>query len=182
MSSHKTLIDGTSRTLSGGGCIINGTNYKISSGNTLIDGKTKKIEFGAPKTWILGDFNITDVSEFDTDGDDKLEFYAKFYTPNVNDYSYFGMNAGKNSFEVLQMYYKNWEDGFCITYVEKSRHVLNVSTGEYILMPNGTYCNVYKAGGAHWNVFNNASRTITFYESPTGILLALLQKTSTSVY
>ena len=49
-------------------------------------------------------------------------------------------------------------------------------------MPYGTYCKVYKAGGAHWNVFNEASRIITFYESPTGTLLSLLQKTSTPIY
>ena len=182
MSSHKTLIDGTSRTLSGGGCIINGTNYKISSGNTLINGTSKKIEFGAPKTWSLGDLNLSDIEEFDTDGDDELQFYVKFYTPNVNDYSYFGMDVGKNSFEWLQMYYRNWSDGFCITYVEKSMQGYDPATGEHIPMPYGTYCNVYKAGGAHWSVFNGASRIITFYESPTGTLLSLLQKTSTPIY
>lgn len=171
MSSHKTLIDGTSRTLSGGGCIINGTNYKISSGNTLIDGTSKKIEFGAPKTWSLGDFNITDVSEFDTDGDDELSFKVNFYTPNVNDYSYFGATPGENNFSWLKMYYRNWTDGFCITYVMKSK------SGDY----ESTYCNVYKSGGAHWNVFNGNSRIITFYESPTGTLLSLLQKTSTPI-
>lgn len=166
----------------GGGCIINGTNYKISSGNTLIDGTSKKIEFGAPKTWSLGDLNLSDIEEFDTDGDDELQFYVKFYTPNVNDYSYFGMDVGKNSFEWLQMYYRNWSDGFCITYVEKSMQGYDPATGEHIPMPYGTYCNVYKAGGAHWSVFNGASRIITFYESPTGTLLSLLQKTSTPIY
>ena len=92
------------------------------------------------------------------------------------------MGVGKNSFEWLQMYYKNWNDGFCITYVEKSMQGIDANTGEYIPMPSGTYCNVYKAGGAHWNIFNSASRTITFYESPTGTLLSLLQKTSTPIY
>lgn len=165
----------------GGGCIINGTNYKISSGNTLINGTSKKIEFGAPKTWSLGDFNITDVREFDTDGDDELSFKVNFYTPNVNDYSYFGLDVGKNSFEWLQMYYRNWSDGFCITYVEESALSFDTATGEYIPVPYSGYCDVFKAGGAHWNVFNANSRIITFYESPTGTLLSLLQKTSTPI-
>lgn len=70
------------------------------------------------------------------------------------------------------MYYKNWTDGFCIAYITKSTY------GD----SEGTRCIVYKAGGAHWNVFNEASRIITFYESPTGTLLSLLQKTSTPIY
>lgn len=148
----------------------------------MIDGTSKKIEFGAAKTWYFGSPNLSDITEFDADGDDNVQFYAKFYTPYVNDYTLFGLSAGENSFEWLRLYYKNWSDGFCVTYVQKSTKGIDGATGEYILMPYSGFCNVYKAGGAHWDIFNNASRTITFYESPTGALLSVLQKIATPVY
>ena len=43
---HKTLIDGTAYSISGGKALVDGTAYKIKSGKTLVGGTAYSIEFG----------------------------------------------------------------------------------------------------------------------------------------
>ena len=175
MSSHKTLIDGTSRTLSGGGCIINGTNYKISSGNTMINGTSQKVEFGAPKTWCFN--QVIDYTSIYTPNDDTQEtktFLTKFYTPNETSYL-----SNLNVYPPIDRFSElNFE------YDARPNEYLTLIT--YITYDNNTWFScleVYRRNGGLWYTdYGNNVRTITFDESPTGDLLYFLQHAATPVY
>lgn len=49
---HKTLIDGTAYSISGGKALVDGTAYSIKNGKTLVGGTAYGIEFGAPIGYI----------------------------------------------------------------------------------------------------------------------------------
>jgi hypothetical protein len=49
---HKTLINGTAYSISGGKTLVNGTAYSIKNGKTLVDGTAYGINF-APSTAII---------------------------------------------------------------------------------------------------------------------------------
>ena len=46
---HKTLIGGTSYTISGGKTLVGGTGYSISKGRTLVGGTGYDVSFGPPE-------------------------------------------------------------------------------------------------------------------------------------
>ena len=163
MSSHKTLIGGTSRTLSGGGCIVNGTSYKISGGNTLINGTSKKIEFGAAKTWYFNeDIYYQYIYELPNNTETK-EFTADFYTPYISDF--FGKG---NQFKYLQFQYKRG-----------SKYHTRII---YVMANYLASAIVYQREAGLWSAYGDNARTITFDESPTGDLLYFLQHAATPVY
>lgn len=175
MSSHKTLIDGTSRTLSGG-CIINGTNYKISSGNTLIDGTSKKIEFEPPKTWKFNEvINSDDVWSFVENASNpysrEVTFGCAFTTPLFSDH------RGNNFVSIIL--------GVFTTAVNDPRWYVSlhyvypypISNTEN---PKLAYNSLYTYNQNHW--VNDSLRTITLDTIPTGTLLSFLQHVATPVY
>lgn len=169
MSSHKTLIDGTSRTLSGGGCIINGTNYKISSGNTLIDGTSKKIEFEPPKTWKFNetiDYDLA-VSLGANDRTDKEFFGNAFITPLHG--GYYGTG---NRYLNIRLRVSSYNHTTVMDYVRF-----------YEWDQSYPFERVYHDGRSPaWLGNDSEIRVVTFDNIPTGDLLYFLQHAATPVY
>ena len=178
MSSHKTLIDGTSRTLSGGGCIINGTNYKISSGNTLIDGTSKKIEFEPPKTWKFNEvIDADDVWSFVENASNpysrRVTFYGNLITPLFG-----GIHGNGNNFiGIILTVFKtavNDPQWYVSLHYEYPYPISNTES------PLLAYNSHYTYEQNHW--VNDSLRTITLDTIPTGTLLSFLQHVATPLY
>lgn len=143
--SHKTRVNGTLYDVTGGKCLIGGTGYDIKKGKTLVGGTGYDIAFGS-KTWVINKDNFTfNLSE---------------------KYINFTAGTGK-AFIGMRILYL---DGF-----NEYRFDYNTGSG------SGDeawqiVCSVDKAGyfwRYQWT--NEAYRTVTFEEEPTGDLLAWLK-------
>ena len=126
---HKTLINGTAYSVTGGRELIGGTGYDCKAGKTLIGGTAFAVKFSDGLTWIINKsprlMNLEQAINF---------------TSNGRPFDYFMIFA-------------------------ESRRGIMYS---------------YKAGDI-WTAYSNgrwtqeAFRTVTFAEMPTGALLAWLQ-------
>lgn len=144
--SHKTRVNGTTYDVKGGKCLIGGTGYGIKKGKTLIGGTGYDIAFGS-KTWLINEDNFT------------------FGLPET----YINFTAGNGkAFIGMRILYRDGFDAYSFDY--------NTGSGSGdIAWQNACY--IDKAGYLwRYQWTNEAYRTVTFEEEPTGVLLAWLEK------
>lgn len=81
---HKTLINGTAYSVSGGKTLVNGTGYSIKNGKTLVGGTAYAIGFAAPMAKLTIDCNaqtsqvssyitVNGITIYNTNSDTTLE-------------------------------------------------------------------------------------------------------------
>lgn len=146
LGSHKALVNGTLYDMTGGKCLIGGTGYSIKKGKTLIGGTGYDIALGS-KTWLINKNNFTLSLQ---------ETYINFTAGNGK--AFIGMR-------ILYL------DGF-----NAYRFDFNTGSG------SGDEawqiaCSITKAGYSwSYSWTNEAYRTVTFEEEPTGRLLTWLEK------
>lgn len=77
---HKTTIDGTGYTISGGKTLLEGTSYAISGGQTMIDGTKRSISFQIP----VGQLPVNASVFFHVDGVAREFIVVNQGTPSVH--------------------------------------------------------------------------------------------------
>lgn len=145
--SHKTLVNGTTYDVKGGKCLVNGTVYSIKKGRTLIGGTGYDIALG-PKTWLIKAY-LPD--SYPSGGNlPHVGYVGPPFTSGGN--SYLGMS-------ITLMTGVGFENRLNIAYW-------------YLFNGEAEQQSVY-TNPSGWK--DEAYRTVTFEEEPTGDLLAWLE-------
>ena len=148
--SHRTLVNGTLYDVTSGKCLIGGTGYSIKKGKTLVGGTGYDIAFGS-KTWLIN-ASLSDSSLSNLDNIPPSGYVGPPFTSNG--VSFLGMS--------ITLHIGIYEE----RHLSINYYVLTEEGGS---QPYEVYINPYG-----WN--NEAYRTVTFEEEPTGDLLTWLEE------
>ena len=146
--SHKTRVNGTLYDMTGSKCLIGGTGYSVKKGRTLIGGTGYDIALGS-KTWLIDayppDSSLSSIGNIPSTG-----YAGPPFISNGN--SYLGMSItltldsdGENHIRITYWFLYNGR--------EEQMRIYSPARG--------------------WQ--NEAYRTVTFEEEPSGDLLTWLE-------